>query len=60
MAIVVAITGGGSIIAIIFAIIGGPFFMWIEAIWWGNWIPVLVFYPSFAIYVINSKVTGNR
>ena len=60
LAIVVSWTAGGSPIAIIFAVIGGPFFMWVEAIWWGEWLPVLVFYPSFVVYLVNGFFTGNK
>jgi len=60
LAIYVAITEGGSLIAIVFATIGGPFFMWVEAIWWGEWLPVLVFYPAFLCYLIISRATGMK
>ena len=58
LAIVISITYGGSPGAIFLAVIAGPFFMWVEAIWWGQWLPVLLFYPSFAIYWIGTKITG--
>ena len=60
LAIVVAFTYPGSTIAIIFAVIGGPFFMWVEAIWWGEWIPVLSFYPSFVVWWVTGKLAGYK
>jgi hypothetical protein len=56
LAIIISITAGGSIVAIFLAVILGPFFMWVEAVWWGEWLPVLLFYPSFAIYYVGTKI----
>jgi len=58
LAIVVAVTAGGGFIAILFAVIAGPLFMWIEALWWSEWIPVLFFYPGYLVYYIGTKITG--
>ena len=59
LAIVTSITASGSLVAIFWAVLAGPFFMWVEAIWWGEWLPVLLFYPSFGIYLMGTYIFGD-
>ena len=59
-AIIVSLTYGGSVYAFLFAVFLGPVFAIVEAFWWGNWIPLILCWPSFGLYLIGVKLDGGR
>ena len=58
--VVVAISYGGGVGAILFSIVLAPVFAFVEAFMWGSWIPLVLCWPGFGLYMLGVQLDGGR